>query len=418
MKLKKKTDTTKTGSVHYAWVVLTVGTLVVFSALGLGRFGYSLVLPSMQKALNLDNSGAGGLATANLIGYLLLSIIGGALASRYGSRLVISLGMTFVGVGMLSTGASNNFWSTMIWRFVTGIGSGASNVPTMGLMSAWFGQNLRGLATGIAVSGSSVALILTGPLVPRILSSIPENGWRFTWYIFGGLSILLALLGAILLKNEPEKIGLHRLGESIHKNQSIAISGERLQWSLVYRSPAVWHLGIVYAAFGFSYIIYITFFVRYLVGELHYTQLAAGNLFMLMGWLSLGCGIIWGSLSDRTGRKTALILIYAIQTLSFSLFAVWLKKIGITMSAILFGLTAWSIPAVMAAACGDIVGHRLAPAALGFITLFLGIGQAIGPVVAGTLADVSGSFVPAFILAAAVSFLGGLGAFLLRPLKA
>ena len=58
------------------------------------------------------------------------------------------------------------------------------------------------------------------------------------------------------------------------------------------------------------------------------------------------------------------------------------------ISAILFGLSAWSIPAIMAAACGDALGPRLAPAALGFITLFFGIGQALGPAVAGAIAGV------------------------------
>lgn len=48
------------------------------------------------------------------------------------------------------------------------------------------------------------------------------------------------------------------------------------------------------------------------------------------------------------------------------------------------------------AACGDILGPKLAPAALGFITLFLGIGQAIGPYAAGAIADAEGSFAPVF----------------------
>ena len=403
--------------VHYAWIVLTVGTLVVFCSLGLARFGYSLILPSMQTALSLDNKGAGSLATVNLSGYLLLSIIGGALASRYGSRIVISLGMIFVGAGMLITGTSNNFWSAVLWRLMTGIGSGASNVPAMGMLSAWFSPHLRGFATGIAVSGSSIALIVTGPIVPCILTFFPETGWRVTWYLFGGITIFIALIGVIFLKNEPKKMGIHPLGEVIQNDQPKDLTSRKLKWSLVYRSPAVWHLGIVYAAFGFSYIIYMTFFIRYLVGELHYSQTAAGNLFMLMGWFSIGCGLIWGSLSDRIGRKTALILVYGLQTLSFSLFAVWPKTIGITASAILFGFTAWSIPAIMAAACGDVVGHRLAPAALGFITLFFGIGQALGPIVAGIIADLSGSFISSFGLAAAVSFFGGLGASFLKPSK-
>jgi len=68
----------------------------------------------------------------------------------------------------------------------------------------------------------------------------------------------------------------------------------------------------------------------------------------------------------------------------------------------------------MAAACGDVLGPRLAPAALGLITLLFGIGQAVAPSVAGAMADASGSFVTALLLAAGVALLGAVGAFFLR----
>ena len=61
---------------HYAWAVLAVGTLVVFGALGLARFGYTMLLPPMQASLGLDNTQAGALATANLVGYLALTVVG------------------------------------------------------------------------------------------------------------------------------------------------------------------------------------------------------------------------------------------------------------------------------------------------------------------------------------------------------
>jgi sugar phosphate permease len=403
-------------AVHYAWAVLAVGTFVVFGALGLARFGYSLVLPDMQKVLNLDNSGAGVLATVNLVGYLGLAMIGGAMASRYGARMVISLGMLCVSAGMLLTGLSKSFLPIAVWRFLTGVGSGASNVPVMGLMSAWFGPGLRGLATGIAATGSSIALIVTGPLVSRILAGFGESGWRVTWYLFGGFSLLIALLSAILLRNDPAKIGLRALGMTTDAAEKPGPAA-RLNWGLVYRSRAVWHLGAVYAAFGFSYIVYITFFVRYLTGEAAYTQRAAGNLYMILGWCSLACGLLWSGLSDRIGRKNAMALVFAIHTVSFVLFAMWRSRAGYTLSAVLFGVSAWSIPAIMAAACGDVVGRRLAPAALGFVTLFFGIGQAAGPYAAGAIADASGSFSGAFLLAAFVAALGCVGSLLLRPIE-
>lgn len=394
---------------HYAWIVLAVGTLIVTGALGLARFGYSLVLPAMQTGLGLDNASAGALATVNLVGYLTLSLVGGALASRYGPRLVASVGMTATAIGMFATGTAGSLWSAMFWRGLTGLGSGASNVPVMGLMSAWFGPRLRGLASGIAVAGSSIALILTGPLVPRILAAFPESGWRITWYLFGGAALLLALLGAVLLRNEPSDVELQPLGGGANLVQATP-RATGLQWRKVYRWPAVWHMGGVYAAFGFSYIIYMTFFVRYLTGEVGYTSQAAGNLFMVMGWFSLGCGLIWGTLSDLIGRKAALVLVYGIHATAFSLFALWPQPAGMTISAILFGLTAWSVPAIMAAACGDLLGSRLAPAALGFLTLFFGIGQALGPFVAGKMADASGSFSSSFLLASATALIGGIAA--------
>ncbi|HPU30867.1 MAG TPA: YbfB/YjiJ family MFS transporter, partial [Syntrophorhabdaceae bacterium] len=81
---------------------------------------------------------------------------------------------------------------------------------------------------------------------------------------------------------------------------------------------------------------------------------------------------------------------------------------------ITFGIAAFSIPTIMAAASGDAVGGRLAPAGLGFITLFFGIGQALGPVIGGWLKDTTGTFTYAFLLSAAVSLLDAVGALVLK----
>lgn len=402
---------------HYGWVILAVGTLVVFGSLGLARFGYTVLLPAMQAGLFMDRTQAGLLATSNLVGYLVLSAIGGALASRFGPRAVITAGLTLAGAAMVLTGLARGFLAAAVWRGLTGIGSGASNVPVMGLVAAWFAVRRRGLASGVAVAGSSLALIVLGPVVPRILSAYGETGWRLCWFGFGAITLLLAALGAVFLRNHPGEVGLQPVGTAADDPAPPASAGA-LQWDAVYRSAPVWHLGMVYVAFGFSYIIYVTFFVKCLIAEGGYTQQTAGRLFMTMGWFSLFCGLIWGTVSDLIGRKGALIIVYLIHTTAFSLFALWPTTAGFTVSAILFGLSAWSIPAIMAAACGDMVGQRLAPAALGFITLFFGIGQALGPAVAGAIADAADSLLPAMLLAAGVALLGALGAALLRPVAA
>ncbi len=410
-----KTAQPLTGSTfHYGWIVLAISTVVVFAALGLARFGYSVLLPPMQIGLRMDNAEAGLLATGNLIGYLALSLAGGALAARFGPRAVITVGLIIAGFSMWMTGQAQAFLPALVWRTLTGIGSGASNVPVMGLLASWFTASRRGLASGIAVAGSSLGIILVGPLVPRYLAAVGDTGWRVSWSVFGVTALLIAIIGYLLLRDRPSELGLGPI-TAAHDEVDPVLPQATFHWTHVYRSRPVWHLGVVYIAFGFSYIIYLTFFTKQLIAGAGYSQEAAGTLFMTMGWFSLFCGLIWGTISDRIGRKWSLVLVYLIHGLAFSMFGVASSTTLFTLSAIMFGLTAWSIPAIMAAACGDFLGPRLAPAALGFLTAFFGIGQAIGPSIAGLVADASGSLTYPYLLAGGVALLGALGASQLRP---
>jgi sugar phosphate permease len=400
-----------------------MSVVTVLGCLGFARFGYTMILPHMKDGLGLTKTQAGNLATGNFVGYLVLAIIGGFLASRYGPRVVISLSMLLIGVAMFLTGLAPNFQMALLWRTLTGVGSGGSNVPAMGLVSAWFGAKRRGLAAGIAAGGSSVGLAITGPLIPYIIDAYGADGWRYSWYYLGAMTVIIAILCFVLLRNRPEDKGLVAIGL---KESSPPSSQDRpfgkaqdrassLEWGLVYKSGAVWHLALIYIMFGFSYIIYATFFADYLTGEAGFTKEAAGRLWMLVGLISFISGFIWGTVSDVIGRKYGLALVYSLQGFCFLIFGLWKATPGYYLSALLFALTAWSIPAIMAATSGDYLGPRLAPAALGFVTVFFGIGQAIGPTLAGYIGDVTGSYTWAFIIAGLAAFVGAGGALSLRP---
>jgi MFS family permease len=411
-------DLRPAGRDSYAWVVLAMGSLAVFGALGLARFGYSMVLPSMQSGLGLTNTDMGLVATANLAGYVALSAIAGALASHSGSRVVVTMGLVGAALGMAGTGLAGGLTALVAWRALTGVASGCINVPTVSLMPAWFPSHRRGFATGIVTVGQSLGLVVAGVAVPRLLNTFGPQGWRACWYLFAVIALVLAAGTYLFLGNRPgdrpyKRLSRSRSGAPEAGARPVA-PAEKLSYRSVYRSARIWHLGFVYVAFGFSYIIFMTFFTKRLVADVHYTAGAAGNLFMLMGWCSMVSGVLWGSVSDRLGRKWTLAIVYSAHAVAFGLFALWPVAAGLTLSAVIFGLTAWSVPAIVAAACSDILGPRLSAAGLGFVTIFFGLGQAVGPSVAGALADATGSFRAAFLVASGAALLGVVGSLLLR----
>ncbi|MGC1402618.1 MAG: MFS transporter [Thermodesulfobacteriota bacterium] len=395
---------------HYGWIVIFMGLLVTIGAHGFGRMSYTLILPAMKDGLHFSYTQLGLIGTGNFVGYLLMALIGGALAARFGCRLMIALGLAFMGVTMLLTGMANSFEAAFITRLLTGLGHGAAYVPAMALGSAWFASHRRGFATGIVSAGIGLGTMIASLIIPPILKAHGIEGWRYTWYYLGAAVILIAVIAALFLRSRPEEMGLCQVWEEVPQSlpKGPPSASNALEWKEVYKVKAVWYLGLVYFMYGFSGIIYVTFFAAYLIKELGMTPAKAGGLWALVGGLSIFCGIIWGGISDYLGRARGAALAYLTLTISYLLFAFIKAPPGYYFSAFFFGLSAWSIPTIMAATAGDIVGPRLAPAGLGFVTLFFGIGQALGPGVGGYLSDAFKTFSIPFLLAAAVSTIGGL----------
>jgi len=395
---------------HYGWIVIAMGTLTTIGTHGFGRMAYTLILPPMKEGLHFTYAQVGLLATGNFIGYLSMAIIGGFLAARFGTRMVITVALALMGLTMILTGLAESFDFAFLMRLLTGFGNGAAFVPAMALASAWFAVKRRGFASGIVSGGIGAGTMIAGLMVPLILKAYGPEGWKFSWYYLGGGVLVIALLTCIFIRSRPEEKGLAPIGtekeEPSPRPQADGGKANTLQWGLIYRVKAVWYLGLVYLMYGFSYVIYMTFFAAYLTKEMGLSQPQAGALWALVGGLSAFCGVIWGGISDLLGRKYGSALAYLTLAVAYTIFALVKSPVGYYASAIVFGLTAWSIPTIMAAAAGDYVGPRLAPAGLGFITLFFGIGQAVGPFIGGKLADVTHSFLLPFLLASAVSLLG------------
>lgn len=375
-----------------SYIIILSGLVAVLGSLGFARFGYSMILPGMKDGLSLTYTQMGFLESGNFSGYMVFAIIGSILASGYGPRIVVTSSLGLVGSSMLLTSFSESFHQALILRSLTGIGSGGANVPAMMLPAAWFSAKKRGLAAGIIASGSGLGLIFTGFLVPKLDTIFGAEGWRYSWLILGAATLIFALFCGAVIRNSP--------------NYPSAKHNKVIEWRVIY-NPLIWKVGLIYFMFGLSYIIYVTFFGAYLVNEVHLSPQKAGSLWALLGGLSVASGPLWGHISDRVGRGYSLATIYFIQTISFLLFSHGMMLKSIYLSTILFGLTAWSIPSIIAAYSGDRFGPKAAFSVLGFLTLFFGVGQAIGPSTAGYLADLTQTFTSAFLLSSSTAAIGG-----------
>jgi sugar phosphate permease len=399
--------------IHYAWVIAFTGTLVTILAHGFGRMSYSVILPSMKEGLALNYTQLGSIAMGNFIGYLSLAIIGGFLAARFGVRRFVFISLMVIGISLFLTGFSQSFLYAFFMRLISGLGNGGSYVPIMALPAAWFVMKKRGLATGIVSGGIGAGLFISGIILPPIISAFNQEGWRYAWFLLGIAVFVLSFVCYAFLRNSPQEKGLAMYG-----GEEEARGGPKVTLFSAFRDvvvePEIWKLGCVYFMYGFSYIIYLTFFMAYLTKEIGIPSITAGRIFAFLGIISIFCGVIYGWISDILGRKHGSMIAYINLAIAYSIFFLWKDTAGFYVSAFVFGIAAFSIPTIMAAASGDAVGGRLAPAGLGFITLFFGIGQALGPVIGGWLKDVTGTFTHAFALSAAVSLLGAVGSLILK----
>ena len=169
----------------------------------------------------------------------------------------------------------------------------------------------------------------------------------------------------------------------------------------VIRSGYAWHLGAVYLLYGVAFLLYFTFFQKRLTTDLGYSSQTAGYLFMLVGIAGLAGGMIWGSASDRFGRERTLALTLFLAGIGGFLFGTGLGLPVLALSAVLFGSTGLAFPGLMGVACADRFGPKLASASLGLITILVGAGQAIGPLIGGAMNDAFSSLAPSYFFSGA-----------------
>jgi len=402
----------QTKSIHYGWYVVAAGTLCVFAGLGFGRFALGMLLPAMGASLDLTYSQMGLISTSNFVGYLLAVLVCGYLSARIGSRLLIFLALLLVAVSMLLVSMADGFMTVAFFYMLTGMGSGASNVPMMSLVASWFSTKQRGRAAGFIVIGSGFAILLSGRLIPYLNQLRDVDGWRTSWLVLGIIVLAISIICFLVIRDTPGELGLKPVGS--RKDSRPGNMPQLEDRTLSVTRKDIYHLGMIYFLFGYTYVIYATFIVTTLVQERGFSEAVAGNFWSWVGFLSLFSGPVFGTLSDRLGRKAGLIMVFTIQMLAYLLVALTLPGMFLYLSIGCYGIVAWSIPSIMAALVGDYVGPQKTARVFGFITFIFALGQIAGPAVAGFLAEKYGSFSSSFLMAAVFA---GVAVFLSFRLK-
>ena len=392
---------------NYAWVIVGVGFSIIFACIGMGRYAYTMLLPSMQAGLGLPYDRMGLIGTANFCGYLTSVICAPFMIRRFKPRIVISIGLAVISIALFGISRSEGFALPALLYALVGIGTGFANIPVMVLVSHWFRSERRGTAAGLMISGNGAAIMLAGWLVPRLNAAYGANGWRVGWLLLAVVSLLVMTASTLLIRNTPSDIGAIPDGHSQSVRPEQTVPHEHAgDGALLVK------LGLLYLAFGATFMVYGTFIVTTLVKEYGFSESRAGFYWSWVGFFSLFSGVLFGALSDKIGRKYGLALVFSLQTAAYLLAGSSPGTAGMAGSIALYGLAVFAIPAIMAAAVGDYLGpHRAA--AFSTVTIFFAAGQTSGPALAGAIGRSYGSFSNAYLLAGLVTLLAVIGALLL-----
>jgi MFS family permease len=402
--------------IHKGWFILGITLLNLFACLGLGRFSLGTILPFMKEGLSMSYTEVGIIASAVFLGYLVGAISVGYFGQRFTAKRAIILALIIVALGMGMSTVVFNFWSSYVSLLIIGLGSGAANVASLSIVGRWFSVKLRGMAMGIAQSGSGLGMVIGGFLVPSIML-VNNDGWRISWGVLSIIVLLIIFINVIFLEDNPEELHLKPVGikgkleEKIKKNE---IKENGLLIDNVYTNKTIILIGLIYLTWGFSYLIFSTFLVDYLIIDTSIDSTKAGKYYAAAGIASIVSGFIWGSLSDRIGRMFTLFIVYFFQSSLLLLLGLTKQPILLLVVIILYALSLWAVPTVIVAAVSDRTTAHKASMAIGFITLFFGMGQWISPMIIGVLLDAYGSYKVAFFVSAFICYFGSLGSIVMH----
>lgn len=363
------------------WRAIFAGFAVLMVAMGIGRFAYTPILPAMERAARFSPAFWGLLATVNYAGYL-LGAIGAARWPRGASRLTAVYGALLVSV--VTTEAMGYATSPIAWAVLRGLGGVASAGVFVWISSVlldWMAALGRTEWAGLMYAGVGTGIILTGVATPGLLA---WGGWMGAWRGLGVIALLLGLLARWSMPTPPVAQAAART-EGRH-----AGTEDRDD-----ESPPFWRLLVAYAIEGCGYIVMGTFDVSLL------SHLPGLRQWGMWSWTFVGLAAApsawgWSRLARRYGSRRVLLWAFGLQAVGVVLPVLWPTAVSALLSALLFGGTFMGI-ATVALAAARVHAPADSARAIGAMTVVFGVGQMVGPGLAGWVAAVTHSETVAFL---------------------
>jgi MFS transporter, ACS family, D-galactonate transporter len=394
-------------------ILLGVGVLINY----FDRIALSVAAPQLSQAFSLNQIELGFLFSAFFWPYALLQIPTGLLLDRLGATRIGRWGGFLWGVASTIAAVTTSFGSLFAARALLGVAEAPGFSVNAKATGYWFPRRERAMATALFDAAAKFSNVIG---VPVIALAVVHLGWRWGFGITAILSFAYVLAFALIYRDpshhprlSPEERAYIVAGGAAPEGVPATPPGDMLNYLLHNRK--VWGLTIGFAAYGYSFYLFLTWLPAYLVQSLHMSILRSAG-FAAMPWLfaTLSDLLVGGWLIDHLiarghdetrVRKSVLIAGMVLGLAVFGATATANPVIAIAwISVALAGLAAaapvgWSLPSLIAPTGGaGTVGGIM-----NFANNMMG---AIAPIATGMIVGETHSFANAFLVAGAVLLIG------------